>query len=117
MSEPDIATIPIEIGPEWVPVTIERPEGKMSFRFEAYEEDGRVVCGVYDLRGERIASPKAFITAMRDELSRIRELVETLGAQEIRLGGGERDWGRHLFSDFDLAPDPKDQFRRRKILS
>ena len=85
----------------------------MSFRFEAYIEDGRIVCGIYNIEGERTAGPKAFARAVREEIARIETLARERGAQELRIGGR---WGRHILSDYEPFPDPADPLRRRKVL-
>ena len=99
--------------PEWVPVIIDRPEGKMTFRFEAYQEAGRIVCGVYEISGERRAGPKAFVKAVREEMKRLEDGARANGAHEFRIGGR---WGRHIVPDYELIPDPSDPMRRRKVL-
>ncbi len=57
--------------PEFVPVAVDRPEATMTFRVEAYEENGRIVCGIYDIKGVRKAGPHAFISAVREEVERL----------------------------------------------
>ena len=101
------------ITPGWVPMAVDRPEGVMSWRFEAYIEDGRVVCGIYDIKGHRKAGPKAFAQAVREEMHVIEALARERGAQELRIGGR---WGRHILSDYEPFPDPADPMRRRKVL-
>lgn len=85
----------------------------MSFRLEAYEEAGRIVCGIYDIEGVRRAGPKAFTRAIREEVAKIEQSVKALGAQELRIGGR---WGRHILNDYEPFPDPSDPLRRRKVL-
>lgn len=99
--------------PEWVPVVIDRPEGLMAFRLEAYTDNGRIVCGVYDIKGERRAGPKAFVKAVREEIDRLEQAVKARGAQEFRIGGR---WGRHVIQGYEPYPDPSDPLRRRKVL-
>jgi hypothetical protein len=99
--------------PEWVPVIIDRPEGYMTFRFEAYEEAGRIVCGVYDIEGEVKAGPKAFVKALREELRNLEQSAKANGAHEFRIGGR---WGRRVVPDYELIPDSSDPMRRRKVL-
>jgi hypothetical protein len=99
--------------PEWVPVIIDRPEFSGEFKFEAYEEDGRIVCGIYDLVGKKKAGPKAVVEAIREEVRRLESAARAHGAQEFRLGGR---WGR-ILPDFELFPDPSDPLRRRKVLT
>lgn len=98
---------------EWVPVIIDRPECSGSFKFEAYQEDGRIICGIYDLYGTRKAAPKAFVKAIREEVARLEIAARAHGAQEFRLGGR---WSR-ILPDYELFPDPSDPLRRRKALT
>ena len=99
--------------PAWVPVIIDRPECRGEFKFEAYEEDGRIVCGIYDLYGERRAGPKAFVKAIREEVRRLEDSARSNGAQEFRIGGR---WARRVVPDYEPYPDPSDPLRRRKVL-
>lgn len=99
--------------PEWVPVVIDRPEAIMSFRVEAYEDNGRIVCGIYDIRGHRRAGPKAFVRAIREEVRRLEQAVRAQGAHEMRIGGR---WGRRIVTDYEPYPIESDPLLRRKIL-
>jgi hypothetical protein len=92
---------------------VDRPEGYMEFRFEAYEDDGRIVCGVYDIKGEMKAGPKAFVTALREEMRNLEQSAKANGAHEFRIGGR---WGRRVVPDYEPYPDPSDPLRRRKVL-
>lgn len=98
--------------PKAVPVTIDRPEGEASFLVEAYEEDGRIVCGVIDLKGKRRAGPKAFARAIREEMAKLERVVKSRGAQEIRFAGR---WAR-ILTDYEPFPAPAEPSRRRKLL-
>lgn len=98
--------------PEWVPVIIDRPEFSGEFKFEAYEENGRIVCGIYDLIGKKKAGPKAVVKAIREEMQRLEHAARLNGAHEFRLGGR---WSRVL-PEYELFPDPSDPLRRRKAL-
>lgn len=100
--------------PEWVPVVIDRPEAIMAFRVEAYEEAGRIVVGVYSIKGERRAGPKAFVKAVREEIAKLEEDVRARGAQEIRIGGR---WGRRVVTGYEPFPDPSDPLRMRKVFN
>lgn len=99
--------------PEWVPVIIDRPEYSGQFKFEAYEEDGRIVCGIYDLYGERKAGPKAFVKAIREEVANLERSAKANGAHIFRIGGR---WARRVVPDYEPDPDPSDPLRRRKVL-
>jgi hypothetical protein len=100
--------------PQWVPVAVNRPEGIMTFRVEAYEDNGRIVCGIYDIKGERRAGPKAFANAVREEVARIEQSVRELGAHELRIGGR---WGRRILTGFEPYPIESDPLLRRKMLN
>lgn len=100
--------------PEFVTVVIDRPEAAMSFRVEAYEEAGRIVCGIYHIRGTRKAGPKAFIKAVREEIERLEQAVRARGAQEMRIGGR---WGRKVVTGYEPFPDPSDPLRMRKVFN
>lgn len=100
--------------PEWVPVEIDRPEAKMKFRFEAYMDDGRIICGIYDIEGEVRTGPKAFVKALREEMKRLEDGARANGAHEFRIGGR---WARRVVPDYEPYPDPSDPLRRRKVLT
>lgn len=85
----------------------------MTFRIEAYEDQGRIVVGIYDIRGERRAGPKAFTKAIREEVARIEASVRAKGAHELRIGGR---WARRILQGFEPYPIPSDPLLRRKIL-
>ncbi len=99
--------------PEWVPVIIDRPEGVMNFRVEAYEEDGRIVCGVYDIKGFVKSGPKAFVKALREEMLNLETSVKANGAQEFRVGGR---WARRVVPGYEPFPIESDPLLRRKLL-
>lgn len=85
----------------------------MTFRFEAYEEAGRIVCGVYDIKGTIKAGPRAFVAALREELKNLEQSAKANGAQEFRIGGR---WGRRVAPDYEPFPIPADPLQRRKFL-
>ena len=85
----------------------------MSFRFEAYTENGRIVCGVYDIKGTVKAGPKAFVRAVREEMQNLERAAKANGAHEFRIGGR---WTRRVVPDYEPYPDPSDPLRRRKVL-
>jgi len=99
--------------PEWVPGVFDRPEGRITFKAEAYEDNGRVVCAIFDAEGERFAGPHEFAKAVREEIEKFEALVKSLGAQEVRIGGR---WCRHIVSGYEPYPIPSDPLLRRKIL-
>lgn len=84
--------------PSLLPFDIVRPEGHVSITLEAFEEDGRLVCGVFALRGEILLPPKAWVRAVRAELKRIEIIAARAGCEEIRIAG--RDW-RRVLSDYE----------------
>jgi hypothetical protein len=100
--------------PEWVPVVIDRPEATMNFRVEAYEDAGRIVVGIYDIKGIIKTGPHAFARALREEVARLEASVKELGAQELRVGGR---WGRRILKGFEPFPIESDPLLRRKILN
>lgn len=85
----------------------------MTFRFEAYQEGGRIVCGIYDIEGTVKAGPKAFVSALREELRNLEQSAKANGAHVFRIGGR---WGRRVVPDYEPDPDPSDPLRRRKVL-
>lgn len=70
------------------------PGGAAVLTMEAYEEDGRLCCGVFELRGHLKLPPKAWLRTIRDELRKIERIARSAGCTELRLGG--RDWSRVL---------------------
>jgi hypothetical protein len=99
--------------PEFVPVIIDRPEALMNFRVEAYEDNGRIICGIYDIKGIRRAGPHAFAKAVREEVARLEKAVKELGAHERRIGGR---WGRRIVKGYEPFPIDSDPLLRRKVL-
>lgn len=79
---------------------------------EAFEEDGEKVCGIYQLTGRIAKRPKAWLQAVREELTRIERIAKRAGCVEIRLGG--RDWSRPLEGlGYEPFPDIENGLRKR----
>lgn len=74
---------------------------------EVFEEDGRTVCGIYQLSGKIRMPPKAWVRAVRTEVTRLERIARAAGCEELRLGG--RDWSKILsgmgFTPLDGIPN------------
>lgn len=82
-----------------LPVKIETEAGKAELVFEVFEEDGRMICGIYYLTAKINLPPKAWLRALRHELTKLQDIARSAGCVEMRLRG--RDWSRVL-PDFEF---------------
>jgi hypothetical protein len=74
---------------------LEHGEGHVTV--EIYQEDGRMVCGVYQLYGRLDEPPKQWLRTLRAELSKLETIARNAGCEEMRIAG--RDWSR-VFPDY-----------------
>lgn len=76
------------------PIGIIRAGVRVFIRLEAYEDDGAVVCLIHTLSGEVNLRPKAWLQAVRDEITKLERIARSAGCAEMRIEG--RDWSRVL---------------------
>lgn len=83
------------------PIGIVREGVAVNIWLEAYEEDGRLICGVYQLTGRIKLGPKAWLKAVRQEIAKLERIAKNSGCVEMRVAG--RDWSRVLegYEPFD----------------
>lgn len=91
------------------PVTVRVPNGMARLALQVFEEDGRVICGIYHLEGHLFLRPKAWLRTMRAEMTRIEGLAKNAGCEELRLCG--RDWSR-IFPDYEPLGGLKNGLRK-----
>lgn len=85
MSEPQFVTPPF---------VIRRPGVEVTMTLQVFEEDGRKVCGIYQARGKIALHPKAWVTAVKNEITVLEGIAKDAGCEEMRLSG--RDWSNVL---------------------
>lgn len=73
---------------------VDRGTASASLTLEIYEEEGRTICGLYQLTGTLPFPPKAWLKLIRTEIRTIERIAREAGCAELRLGG--RDWSRIL---------------------
>lgn len=67
-------------------------------QLRVYEEPTGLVCEISDLKG-RIDLPRAqWLTAVREEVTKIEGIAKSAGCNEMRLGG--RRWA-HVLTDYE----------------
>lgn len=69
-----------------------RENGSGIVTLEVFEEEGRLVCGVFHLEGWLMEPPKKWLRTMRGELNQLAGIARSAGCDELRLRG--RDWSR-----------------------
>jgi hypothetical protein len=79
---------------------------------ETYEEDGVLVCGVYRLDGTIRLEPKAWLRAVRAEMTKLETIARDAGCAEMRIAG--RDWSRVL-PDYEPLPGGKPNRLRKRL--
>ena len=76
------------------PVEVHREGADCTITLEAFEEDGRLVCGIFQLDGRIDLPPRKWLTAVREEVDKLEKIARAAGAHEMRIAG--RDWSRVL---------------------
>lgn len=71
---------------------------------EIYAEDGKQICGINRIEGQLRLPPKAWLKAMRNELTKIEGIARDAGCAEMRVAG--RNWHRILTDYSPLAGVP-----------
>lgn len=91
------------------PQGIVRAEGAVLVTVEVFEEDGRTICGIYQLTGRIKLRPKAWLRAVREELRKIERIAKNSGCVEMRVAG--RDW-RRVLKDYEPFDGPENGLRK-----
>ena len=89
------------------------PGGTATVLFEVYEEDGKMICGLQQLRGQFNLPPKAWLRTIRAEMTKLERIAKDAGCAEMRLAG--RDWSRVL-PDYEPLPGGKPNRLRKRLL-
>lgn len=92
-----------------VPFPIRRPGMDLMMILEVFKEDGRNVCGIYKVRGTIDLPPKAYVRAVREEVTKIEALARDAGCEEMRIAG--RDWSR-LVTGYEPFPALENGLRK-----
>ena len=75
------------------PLDLHVPDGAVRITLELFEEDDRIICGIYAC--DVVRSPGTrLISAARQGIGLIEDMMRKAGVAEVRLGG--RDWSRIL---------------------
>ena len=79
------------------PLDLHVPDGAVRITLELFEEDDRIICGIYAC--DVVRSPGTrLISAARQGIGLIEDMMRKAGVAEVRLGG--RDWSR-ILTDYE----------------
>lgn len=95
------------------PIDIERPGIKVRITLQAFIEDGLSVAGIYQLTGKISLGPRAWLTAVREEVRKLETIARNAGCAELRVAG--RNWQK-ILPDYERmtdAPDVRNGLRKR----
>lgn len=89
------------------PISLHSPNGHGEIMLDVYEEEGRMICGVYrlDAKLER----NGWLRNMRAEMAKLEQVAKDAGCVEMRLGG--RDWSR-VFPGYEFLMGVKNGLRK-----
>lgn len=90
----------------YVPCPIVVPGvGAAAIILEIYEEDGRVICGIYQMAAKIDLPPKQWLLLVRSGMAFVEQKARESGATEMRVAG--RRWHRVLtdYEPFDEVPN------------
>ena len=94
------------------PIEIIRDGVRVLIRIEAIEENGAVYCLIHTLSGRIGLGPKAWLRAVREEITKLEQIARTAGCAEMRIEG--RNWSAILP---DYIPWPEGEGHAlRKVL-
>ncbi len=85
------------------------PDGGGLVTLEFYEEDNRLICGIYQIEGRLKQPPKQWLRTMRAILKTIETVVRNAGCSEIRVAG--RNWQR-ILTDYEPMPGIENRLRK-----
>lgn len=96
------------------PIGIIRAGVRVNIRVEVIEEEGQPYCLIHTLTGRITLGPKAWLTAVREEVRKLERIAKASGCAEMRIEG--RDWSR-ILRPLNYVPWPQgDGFALRKVL-
>lgn len=95
-----------------VPVVLENGAGIITI--EAYEEEGRMICGIYHVEGWLLEPPKQWLRTMRAELARIEGEARKTGCAELRFVGR---FTQRMFPDYETYEPALSDNGLRKVLA
>ena len=96
------------------PIGVLRPGIRVNIWLEAYDDDGQIVCLIHTLSGRISLGPKAWLTAVRDEVRKLERIASNSGCAEMRVEG--RNWSR-ILAPLGYVPWPQGEgFGLRKAL-
>ena len=77
------------------------PNGGGHVTLEIYADEGRMVCGIFQIEGRLKEPPRQWVRTIRAELMKLEGIARDAGCEEIRVAG--RDWSRVLtdYTPFD----------------
>lgn len=76
------------------PFEIVRDHVAVTVTLEVAEDDGRRVCGIYQLDGTIDLPPRAWLREVRAEVAKFERIAKDAGCAEMRITG--RNWARIL---------------------
>jgi hypothetical protein len=94
-----------------VPVVLENGAGIVTI--EVYEEEGRMICGIFHIEGWLVESPKRWLKTMRSELARIEGIAKAKGCVEMRFVGR---FSQKMFPDYETYEPALSENGLRKVL-
>ncbi len=96
------------------PIGVIRPGIRVNIWLEAYEDNGQVVCLIHTLSGHITLGPKAWLRAVREEISKLERIAKAADCVEMRIEG--RNWSRVLAGLGYVPWSAGEGFGLRKVL-
>lgn len=91
---------------------IDRGGSTATLTLEVYEEEGRKICGLFQLSGSIPLPPRQWLALIRTEITTLERIARNAGCTELRLGG--RDWSR-ILPDYEPLDGIPNGLRKRLI--
>jgi hypothetical protein len=89
------------------------PEGAGLVTMEVYEEAERMICAIDQIDGWLNLQPKAWLKAMRTELTKIEDIAKSAGCVEMRFAGR---FSQKMFPDYEPYEPALSENGLRKVL-
>lgn len=89
------------------------PEGAGLVTMEVYEEDERMICAIDQIDGWLNLRPKAWLSAMRAELTKIEGIAKSAGCVEMRMAGR---FSKRMLPDYEPYEPALSDNGLRKVL-
>lgn len=90
------------------PIKLRSEVGEGEIILDVYEEDGRMICGIFHLAAKFISTGN-WLTTIRNEMRKIEQISRDAGCVEMRLSG--RDWSR-CFPEYEYLMGVKNGLRK-----